>query len=517
MSQRYTELFNGPKNLYLKGSPIIISAHVLLKDNEKNKVLAQIKFQNISDKKIIAIKILIKCQDVKGNDIEDDIEYTYLDLGFSRGEYSGDRIPVYLKNESSRFYTITIKEVVFEDKTSWISNKSPDKWIEIPPNQSINNILTNNKLLNLYSSKLKIKPLIRPSEFEDLWFCTCGCINHDSEETCYQCKNKKDDIFTYANEAKLEPEYVKIHEANKSKTKKVFIPLVLSLIILVGIYFIYSWLTRPLPINYTFDDIKSYIESQSEIELVDYSSKEARKFDDFSYIEDYKEFYFLEKNEICIGTLRRTNQDVIISIDLDWNKDSDEVSFDTNINNFDVYIYENLSDNSTIFIDANFKEELENYSQSQFKNDLNKYDECFYELFTAMDQDIFNSLDEAIKLEEDSEIYNNELKSEGFDDYEVDAIRLELYSDEDGYWYEKHIETPSLLSTSYSIDNSQEYTEIQEKIEEEEEKEREMNSINDSQEDSDFETSGSSTNGTWAPSDSDGHWNIYTGGWSEDQ
>lgn len=60
MSERYTRLFALPENLYAEGSPVLLSAGALLKDNETGKVLVQLKIKNIGSKTIKAAKVRVK-------------------------------------------------------------------------------------------------------------------------------------------------------------------------------------------------------------------------------------------------------------------------------------------------------------------------------------------------------------------------------------------------------------------------------------------------------------------------
>ena len=80
MSERYKTLYRLPENLYSIGSPVIIAAGALLKDNQTGKVLAQIKFKSISDKRIKAVKIRVFSFDVIGASVGDAVEHQYLDL-----------------------------------------------------------------------------------------------------------------------------------------------------------------------------------------------------------------------------------------------------------------------------------------------------------------------------------------------------------------------------------------------------------------------------------------------------
>lgn len=59
MGERYTRLYSLPNNLYFDGAPVLLAACVLLKNNEKGKVLAQLKLQNLVESKLIACKVAI--------------------------------------------------------------------------------------------------------------------------------------------------------------------------------------------------------------------------------------------------------------------------------------------------------------------------------------------------------------------------------------------------------------------------------------------------------------------------
>ena len=70
MSERYARVFVLPANLYTTGSPVVVSAGVLLKDSQTNTILAQLKFRNISPKTIIGLRIKLRLFDNFGNTIE---------------------------------------------------------------------------------------------------------------------------------------------------------------------------------------------------------------------------------------------------------------------------------------------------------------------------------------------------------------------------------------------------------------------------------------------------------------
>ena len=118
MSERYTRLFTLPKNLNTEGAPIVIAAGALLKDNDADDVLAQIKFKNISQGTIKAVRVSIQSFDQFGAEIKE-ISYEYTNLSANSGEEFGSRTPVYLNNERIRSYSVIVTEVAFENGSVW--------------------------------------------------------------------------------------------------------------------------------------------------------------------------------------------------------------------------------------------------------------------------------------------------------------------------------------------------------------------------------------------------------------
>jgi hypothetical protein len=83
MEERYIRVFSAEADLYAEDSPIVISAGALLKDNYAGKMLAQLKFKNITPKVIKALKITVYEFDTVGVPLEGSVFYEYLDLSAS--------------------------------------------------------------------------------------------------------------------------------------------------------------------------------------------------------------------------------------------------------------------------------------------------------------------------------------------------------------------------------------------------------------------------------------------------
>ena len=118
MSERFTTLYRTPGNLYIAGSPVIISAGALLKDNQTGKVLAQLKLKSISDKRIKAVKIRILAFDVMGASVGDAVEHQYLDLNVKRNYEFGSKEAVTLASDTTRSFRAQISNVVIRTALS---------------------------------------------------------------------------------------------------------------------------------------------------------------------------------------------------------------------------------------------------------------------------------------------------------------------------------------------------------------------------------------------------------------
>ena len=102
MAERYTHLYTAENDLYVEGSPVILSAGALLKDNETGKVLAQLKIKSIAEKNIKAVKVTVASYDTIGKPLDGAAAFEYLDLDVRRDEQFGQKTLIPLPNTSAR-------------------------------------------------------------------------------------------------------------------------------------------------------------------------------------------------------------------------------------------------------------------------------------------------------------------------------------------------------------------------------------------------------------------------------
>lgn len=166
--------------------PVVISAGALLKNNETNQVLAQLKVRNISNSNIKAIRIKIIVYDIAHRKLDDNIYYEYLDLNIHRNVEFGQKIPIILPDNKIREFDVMIEEVIAEDNTVLSFGKIELESLKQP--ESLKELLWNTEI-KYFDQKYGKNCVVLPKKIEDLWFCACGTINHSVEENCIYCGN----------------------------------------------------------------------------------------------------------------------------------------------------------------------------------------------------------------------------------------------------------------------------------------------------------------------------------------
>ena len=192
MSERYARLFSLPENLYQPGSPVMILAGALLKDNQTGGILALMKFKNVGEKPIRGLKVRFFPQDLTGIDLDQPLEHQYLDLNAARDGEFGQKEPVAFPNAITRAFRVEVYQVVFADGTLW--NQEQSQWSPMPPLQALETALGDKELCKEYQILYGANCRIMPQEDKGLWRCTCGAWNMESEANCHACGKNLDQL-----------------------------------------------------------------------------------------------------------------------------------------------------------------------------------------------------------------------------------------------------------------------------------------------------------------------------------
>ena len=119
---RYSTLYRLPGSLYEDGSPLLVSAGALLKDDQIGRILVQLKFRSLSNREIKAVIVSVTAYDVSGEVVDGAEGFQYLDLNVRRGEEFGDRRAIPMPNPVARSFDVCVDSVLFSDGTAWYAN-----------------------------------------------------------------------------------------------------------------------------------------------------------------------------------------------------------------------------------------------------------------------------------------------------------------------------------------------------------------------------------------------------------
>lgn len=195
MVERYSKLFSLHENLYVEGSPVIIVAGALHKDNQTGGIFAQLKFKSIQDKAIKAIKVSFTTFDSFGNQLDEPYEFQYLDLDIKRNDVFGNKIPVYFTNANVRSYSVQIKEVAFADGS--FGEPTGTVYETLPQQKTLSDTLGNSELVKQYTLDVgNNHSKFEPITHKDLWLCACGEYNRIGE-ACHRCNAVYDNLVGF--------------------------------------------------------------------------------------------------------------------------------------------------------------------------------------------------------------------------------------------------------------------------------------------------------------------------------
>lgn len=196
MAERYNKLYSLPGNLYAAGSPVLISAGALLKDNQTGKVLCQLKFRNICDVNISALKVQVTGYDMSNEEVCR-VEHQYLDLNVPRNGVFGSKEAIPLPERSVRSYDVQVLACFFTDGSRYFAEEQ--LWESLPQQPLLGSRLYDRELIRQYQLDTTDKSEYLPMEYKDLWFCACGEVNTEEESACHSCKQELENLKYYLN------------------------------------------------------------------------------------------------------------------------------------------------------------------------------------------------------------------------------------------------------------------------------------------------------------------------------
>ena len=232
MSERFIKLFTAESNLYFDGSPVIIEAGALLKDTATEKIIAQLKILNLSEKTISYLSVYISPLDSMNRRIGEAIAFEYLDICVPTHTEFGSKQPLFMPNASTRAFEICGCDVRFEDGSSWTCEESTWNPIDKDTKALLDSVKYYKQALELSESDC-IEDLDKAIElFEKIK------DRQSVEEEIKRCEEKIKDIQSVEEEIKrCEEKMLALEEQNLTRKTRKFIQMLglifLALIILL--------------------------------------------------------------------------------------------------------------------------------------------------------------------------------------------------------------------------------------------------------------------------------------------
>ena len=210
MSGHFTLLYKLPENLYTTGSPVIIEAGSLLKDETSGAIVAQLKIKNIQSSPIRAITVAVCAMDTGGRQLGPEIAFDYLDLNVQRDASFGEQTPLLFPNNATRQFYVRVIEVIFPGKEIW--NGDGKIWRVLPKSESLESAFPDYEMRKQFQLRFGNQCIQKAYVYEDLWICACGGINHHEEQTCHNCRLAQGNI--------LSPDLESLREEKDARVKR---------------------------------------------------------------------------------------------------------------------------------------------------------------------------------------------------------------------------------------------------------------------------------------------------------
>ncbi len=282
MSERYSKLFSLPENLYAEGSPVIIAAGALLKDNQTGRVIAQLKLRNISSKAIKAATVSLSLMNTAGNPLEESVRYEYLDLSSTRDTDFGSKSAIPLPDASTRSFSVAVAEVIFTDNSVWNANDAA--WETLKSPEALTSRLDGEMVKQFrieYGSGAKNFFL----EQKDLWYCVCGAVNRREETICHSCRKPIYDLRNIDLEALKESKEQRVAREREQAAKKAAatqknIKVLATVLVVAAVFFIVA--------SFVNDAIKKN-NAYNEAALLMEQGKYEEAIQAFSALDGYKD------------------------------------------------------------------------------------------------------------------------------------------------------------------------------------------------------------------------------------
>lgn len=207
---RYEIVSKNEHVLYQKECPTIILSSALTLDHEKNAIISQIKFQNLSSNTVKAAYIKIDCIGLDGESFQGIPEYVYMDLSVPANQMFGSSVPIYLPDNRTRKIKISCLKILFEDGSKW-EQEGDYYYDNFPSVVKLQNILEPELYAELIDivdkDRIKVDEICYPSDVDNIQLCACGKYKLNDDKECWYCGKDKNWWLQHISKEFLQEKY----------------------------------------------------------------------------------------------------------------------------------------------------------------------------------------------------------------------------------------------------------------------------------------------------------------------
>ena len=203
MSERYKKLYHLPHRLYTSHAPVLIESGSLLLERRTNAMLCQLCFRNIQDKPVKSLRAVVQMLDAQGNPLGNPVDHRYLDLDLKREEDCGRGVAIVLPSLQAAAFNVRVSQVSFADGEVWTDGNS--LWEALPDQFTLEDSFVSMDELNRFLRRFGQDCSFAPVETDELWFCTCGAVNPNTEGRCHRCHRRRNALLGKSTDS-LSPE-----------------------------------------------------------------------------------------------------------------------------------------------------------------------------------------------------------------------------------------------------------------------------------------------------------------------
>ncbi|MEG1015286.1 MAG: hypothetical protein RSI33_13670, partial [Clostridia bacterium] len=171
-----------------QGAPLLLAAHAVYEDSATGRLIAQLKWRNISRQTVQAVNVTLQCRDSFGAALEAST-YQYMDVSAAPQGIFGTQNAIELSSIRTRACGVSITAVSFADGSIWYAT-GDDTCVALPAgkSQTLSGDLLSQFKRDVAGRGFGNAALFTPQTYGDLWQCGCGCWQKREDEACASCK-----------------------------------------------------------------------------------------------------------------------------------------------------------------------------------------------------------------------------------------------------------------------------------------------------------------------------------------